>query len=308
LATLLVSDPVFLEHLVLPGQPERPDRLRAIAESLAEEPFDALLRKEAAAAGEADLALAHDEDYIALIRDAAPTEGFVRLDPDTAMMSKTWTVACHAAGAAMLAVDDVLSGAAKNAFVASRPPGHHAERDKAMGFCFFNNAVIAARHAQRTYGMGRVAIVDWDVHHGNGTQAIVWEDPTILYASTHQMPLYPGTGAASERGVGNIVNAPLPPGADGITFHDAFTRRILPAVDAFAPELVIVSAGFDAHWRDPLASLKLKEEDFASATVQVLDLADRHAGGRVVSLLEGGYDLTGLADSVDAHVGELMKA
>jgi acetoin utilization deacetylase AcuC-like enzyme len=308
LATLLVSDPVFLEHLVLPGQPERPDRLRAIAESLAEEPFDALVRKGAVAAGEADLALAHDEDYVALIRDAAPSEGFVRLDPDTAMMSKTWTVACHAAGSAMLAVDDVLSGAVKNAFVAARPPGHHAERDKAMGFCFFNNAVIAARHAQRARGIGRVAIVDWDVHHGNGTQAIVWEDPTILYASTHQMPLYPGTGAASERGVGNVVNAPLPPGADGAAFRDAFTRRILPAVDAFAPGLVIISAGFDAHWRDPLASLKLKEEDFAWATVQVLDIADRHAGGRVVSLLEGGYDLTGLADSVDAHVGELMKA
>jgi acetoin utilization deacetylase AcuC-like enzyme len=308
LATLLVSDPVFLEHLVLPGQPERPDRLRAIAESLAEEPFDALVRKGAVAAGEADLALAHDEDYIALIRDAAPTEGFVRLDPDTAMMSRTFMVARHAAGSAMLAVDDVLSGAARNAFVAARPPGHHAERDRAMGFCFFNNAVIAARHAQRAHGIGRVAIVDWDVHHGNGTQAIVWEDPTILYASTHQMPLYPGTGAASERGVGNIVNTPLPPGADGITFRDAFTRRIVPAVDAFQPELVIISAGFDAHWRDPLAALKLKEEDFAWATVQVLDLAERHAGGRVVSLLEGGYDLTGLADSVDAHVGELMKA
>jgi len=307
-ATLLVTDPIFLEHLVLPGQPERPDRLRAIAQSLAEEPFDALVRKGAVAADEDALMLAHDEDYVALIRDAAPTEGFVRLDPDTAMMSKTWTVARHAAGSAMLAVDDVLSGSVKNAFVAARPPGHHAERDRAMGFCFFNNAAIAARHAQRSHGIRRVAIVDWDVHHGNGTQAIFYEDPTVLYASTHQMPLYPGTGAESERGVGNIFNAPLPPGADGAAFRTAFSRKVIPAVDAFQPELVIVSAGFDAHWRDPLASLKLKEEDFAWATVEVLALAERHAGGRVVSLLEGGYDLTGLADSVAAHVGELMKA
>jgi len=307
-ATLLVTDPVFLEHLVLPGQPERPDRLRAIAQSLAEEPFEPLLRKDAVMADEDALLLAHDEDYVALIRDAAPTEGFVRLDPDTAMMSKTWTVARNAAGSAMLAVDDVVAGAAKNAFVASRPPGHHAERDRAMGFCFFNNAAIAARHAQRAHGLERVAIVDWDVHHGNGTQAIFYEDATVLYASTHQMPLYPGTGAESERGVGNIFNAPLPPGADGAAFRTAFAQRVIPAVDAFRPDLVIVSAGFDAHWRDPLASLKLKEEDFAWATVEVMALADRHAGGRVVSLLEGGYDLTGLADSVAAHVGELMKA
>jgi acetoin utilization deacetylase AcuC-like enzyme len=175
-----------------------------------------------------------------------------------------------------------------------------------MGFCLFANAVIAARHAQSAHGAERVAIVDWDVHHGNGTQAIVWNDPSILYASTHQMPLYPGTGAVGETGVGNVFNAPLHPGSGGLEFMEAFEARILPAVDAFAPDLIVVSAGFDAHWRDPLAALNLSEDDFAWATARLMELADRHAGGRVVSLLEGGYDLRGLADSVAAHVGTLM--
>jgi acetoin utilization deacetylase AcuC-like enzyme len=308
LPTLLVSDPVFLDHQVPPGHPERPDRLRAISEVLAGDRFTGLLRAAAPAADEAALALAHDRDYIALVRDSVPTEGFVRLDPDTAISPKSYIAARHAAGAAMLAVDEVIGGRVANAFVASRPPGHHAEADRAMGFCYFNNAVIAARHAQRRHGIRRVAIVDWDVHHGNGTQAIVWEDPSILYASTHQMPLYPGTGAVSETGVGNIFNAPLSPGAGSSEFYEAFTTRILPPIDAFAPEVVIISAGFDAHWRDPLASIDLKEEDFAWATTAVMEVAGRHAGGRIVSLLEGGYDLTGLADSVAAHVAALMKA
>jgi acetoin utilization deacetylase AcuC-like enzyme len=204
-------------------------------------------------------------------------------------------------------VDEVMLGHVANAFVAMRPPGHHAERVRAMGFCFFNNAAIAARHAQQRYGAERVAIMDWDVHHGNGTQDIFWSDPSVLYASTHEMPLYPGTGALSERGEHDtIVNAPLAAGDGGEVFREAFEAAVLPRIDAFQPDLIVISAGFDAHWRDPLASLNLTEADFAWATKRLMDLADRHAGGRVVSLLEGGYDLEGLAKSTAAHVNALM--
>ena len=212
-----------------------------------------------------------------------------------------------AIGAANAAVDDVFSGKADNVFVASRPPGHHAEKTTAMGFCLFNNAAIAARHAQKRHGAERVAIVDWDVHHGNGTQDIFWDDPSVLYCSTHQMPLYPGTGATGETGVGNIVNAPLAPRTGSDVFRDAFLSRVLPALDSFAPDLIIISAGFDAHHRDPLAEINLTEDDFDWATGQLMESASRHANGRLVSLLEGGYDLQGLAFSVAAHVGRLMK-
>jgi acetoin utilization deacetylase AcuC-like enzyme len=309
LATLLVSDPIFLEHLVPAGHPERPERLRAIERVLADEDFATLERRPAPdAVNEETIALAHDQRYIALIRDNVPAQGFTRLDADTTLSPKSYVAATRAVGAAVMAVDAVMAGSATNAFCATRPPGHHAEPSQAMGFCLFGNAVIAARHAQRAHGVARVAIVDFDVHHGNGTQACVWSDPTILYASTHQMPLYPGTGAASERGVGNVFNAPLPPGAGGVEFNQAYTSVILPAIESFAPELIIISAGFDAHWRDPLASLNLEEEDYASATRMLMDMADRHAGNRVVSLLEGGYDLQSLADSVAAHVKTLMSA
>jgi acetoin utilization deacetylase AcuC-like enzyme len=309
LSTLLVSDPIFLEHAVPPGHPERPDRLRAIERALAEESFDDLVRR--AAPGPADeevIATAHDQGYIALIRDNVPTNGFTRLDADTTLSPKSYIAAANAVGAAVMATDAVMTGTVTNAFCATRPPGHHAEPGQAMGFCLFANAVIAARHAQQSHGARRVAIVDFDVHHGNGTQACVWSDPTILYASTHQMPLYPGTGAASERGVGNVFNVPLAPGAGGAEFREALTSVILPAVDSFAPDLIIVSAGFDAHWRDPLASLNFEEEDYATATRLLMELADRHAGNRVVSVLEGGYDLQSLADSVAAHVKTLMSA
>jgi acetoin utilization deacetylase AcuC-like enzyme len=212
-----------------------------------------------------------------------------------------------AVGAATAAVDDVFSGKADNVFVASRPPGHHAERATAMGFCLFNNAAIAARHAQKVYGAERVAVVDWDVHHGNGTQDIFWTDPSVLYCSTHQMPLYPGTGAKGETGAGNIVNAPLSPNDGGVEFRDAFLSRVLPALERFRPDLIIVSAGFDAHHRDPLAQLNLVEDDFDWATGELMDMAGRHASNRLVSLLEGGYDLQGLASSVAAHVKRLMR-
>ncbi len=308
MATLLVSDPIFLEHLVPPGHPERPDRLRAIEQALSDPAFAALDRRPAPeAASEATIALAHDPRYIALIRDNVPANGFARLDADTTLSPMSYVAASRAIGAVVMAVDAVVGSIASNAFCATRPPGHHAEPTQAMGFCLFANAVIAARHAQRAHGLRRVAIVDFDVHHGNGTQACVWSDPTILYASTHQMPLYPGTGAASERGVGNVFNAPLAPGAGGVEFSQAYSTIILPALESFTPELIVISAGFDAHWRDPLASLNLQEEDFAAATRMLMDLADRHAGSRIVSLLEGGYDLQSLADSVAAHVKTLMS-
>jgi len=308
LATLLVHHPVFAEHLVPSGHPERPDRIRVVNETLSEYPFDALLRREAPLAPFEAVLSAHKAPYAELIRNNVPESGFVRIDADTYMSPRSFEAALHGVGAAQLAVDEVLAGRASNAFCAVRPPGHHAESDRAMGFCLFNNAVIAACHAQSAYGAERVAIVDFDVHHGNGTQEIVWSDPTILYASTHQMPLYPGTGAREETGVGNIFNAPLPSGADGATFRDALAGRILPAVDAFAPDLIVVSAGFDAHRNDPLAGLQLVEEDFAFVTGELMRLAARHCDGRLVSVLEGGYDLEALARSVSAHVGTLMSA
>ena len=308
MATLLVSDGIFLEHRVPEGHPERPERLRAITDALTADQFDPLIRRGAKPVDDAVLTTAHTEAYVALLRSRMPDEGEVPLDADTWVSPRSFEVASNAAGAACLAVDAVMGGEAANAFCAIRPPGHHAEAGEAMGFCLFANAVIAARHAQRVHGAERVAILDWDVHHGNGTQAIVWSDPTILYGSTHEMPLYPGTGAKSEVGAGNIFNAPLSAGAGGVEFEEAFSSRLLPATNAFAPDLIIISAGFDAHWRDPLASLNLREEDFAWATEELMRLADRHCGGRIVSVLEGGYDLQGLAMSVAAHVDALMKA
>ncbi|WP_421724608.1 histone deacetylase family protein [Bauldia sp.] len=307
MTTLIVSDPVFLEHEVPRGHPERPDRIRAVNAVLGEERFAALPRKAPRPVDDATLMLAHPEDYIATIRAALPADGEVALDADTWLSPRSFEVASDAVGSACLAVDAVMTGEADNAFCATRPPGHHAEARVAMGFCLFANAVIGARHAQQAHGVERVAIVDWDVHHGNGTQALVWSDPSILYASTHQMPLFPGTGAASETGAGNVVNAPLPPGADGVAFMDAFTGHLLPAINAFSPDLIIVSAGFDAHWRDPLASLNLTEQDFAWATEAMTTVAARHCDGRIVSLLEGGYDLQGLADSVAAHIEALKR-
>jgi acetoin utilization deacetylase AcuC-like enzyme len=306
--TLLISHPSSLRHAMPPGHPERADRIRAVEQALEDERFATLQRVSAPEGTFAQIALCHPGQYADAIAEASPQTGLVQVDADTIMSPGTLSAALHGVGAAVHAVDEVMSGRARNAFSAMRPPGHHAESDKAMGFCFFNNAAIAARHAQRAHGAERVAIVDWDVHHGNGTQEIFWSDPSVLYASTHEMPLYPGTGAASERGAhGTIVNAPLGAGDGGDAFRDAFESAILPRVEAFAPDLVIVSAGFDAHWRDPLANLNLKESDFAWATQKLMAIADRHAGGRLVSLLEGGYDLEGLSKSVAAHVMALMR-
>jgi acetoin utilization deacetylase AcuC-like enzyme len=307
MTTRLYSHPVYLEHITPPGHPERPDRLRAIARVLDAEEFSALDRREAPVADASAVLAAHPQSYLDRLEKAVPEVGIVRVDADTSMSPKSLEAALTAVGAANAAVDDVYSGAADNVFVAARPPGHHAERATAMGFCLFNNAAIAARHAQAKHGAERVAIVDWDVHHGNGTQDIFWDDPSVLYCSTHQMPLYPGTGSKDERGAGNIVNAPLSPGTGSDLFREAFNSRVLPALDNFRPDLIVVSAGFDAHRRDPLAEINLDEDDFDWATGQLLERATRHAGGRLVSLLEGGYDLQGLAFSVAAHVGRLMR-
>ena len=308
MTTLFLHHPVFLEHLLPSGHPERPERLVAIAEALAGEQFVQLDRREAPSVPLERAVLAHDRAYVDLVANNVPEEGFVGFDADTFMSPKSLVAALHAIGAACFAVDEVIAGRNANAFCAVRPPGHHAESDRAMGFCIFNNVAIAARHAQQAHGAERIAIVDWDVHHGNGTQEIVWSDPSILYASTHQMPLYPGTGGRDETGSDNIFNVPLSPGSGSDEFKDAFNYRILPALSDFAPDLVMISAGFDAHRSDPLAAINLEEEDFAWATERLMSIADRHCNGRVVSVLEGGYDLESVAASAAAHVRTLMKA
>jgi acetoin utilization deacetylase AcuC-like enzyme len=308
-STLLITSPVFLAHETPPGHPERAERLRVLQERFAKADFDALSRAEAPRALLESATLAHGAHYVDRIAAAAPQSGMIALDPDTAMSPGSLDAALSGVGAAMLAVDQVLAGEANNAFCLQRPPGHHAEIGKAMGFCLFNNAAIAARHAQRAHGLERVAILDWDVHHGNGTQDIFWKDPSVLYASSHEMPLYPGTGAMDETGEHDqIVNAPLKAGDDGAIFLEALKAHILPRIRAFNPDLIIISAGFDAHRRDPLANLMLEAADFAAATDLVMDLADRLCSGRIVSVLEGGYDLEGLTQSAAAHVSRLMQA
>jgi acetoin utilization deacetylase AcuC-like enzyme len=307
-STLLITHPACLEHLNPLGHPERPDRLRAIERVLEHERFAHLDRAQAPSASVETVTLCHPRQYVEQLRNAVPAEGLVRLDADTSMSPGSFVAAMRAVGGATYAVDEVFAGKAANAFVAIRPPGHHAETATPMGFCLFNNAAIAARHAQRRHGAERAAIVDFDVHHGNGSQQILWSDPTVMYCSTHQMPLYPGTGSISERGEHNtIVNAPLRAGDGGPEFREAFDTVILPRLDEFRPEFIVISAGFDAHMRDPLANLNLSESDFGWATRKIMDIAGRSADSRVVAVLEGGYDLEGLARSVAAHVTALME-
>ena len=306
--TLLITHPACLQHDMGEGHPERPDRLRALDRALESEVFQMLARDAAPRAERAAIARVHPLDYIEAIRAATPAQGHVAIDQDTSMSPGTFEAALRSAGGAIFAVDEVMTRKARNAFVATRPPGHHCETATPMGFCFFNNAAIAARHARATYGAERVAIMDFDVHHGNGTQHIFWDDPNVMYASTHEMPLYPGTGSTGERGEHDqIVNAPLRAGDAGDTFREAMEAAILPRIDDFAPDLIIISAGFDAHRRDPLGNLNLVEADYVWATRQLMEIAQKRCAGRIVSVLEGGYDLEALARSVAAHVTQLME-
>jgi len=307
MTTFLYTHAACVAHDPGSYHPERPDRLRAALAALESEPFALLHWQEAPRATAAMLERVHVPAYVAALLAAVPEEGHRHLDADTVLSPDSGEAALRAAGAVVAATDAVIEGRAANAFCAIRPPGHHATPDRAMGFCLFNNVAVAARHAQAAHGIGRVAVIDFDVHHGNGTQDCFESDPSLFYGSSHQFPAYPGTGAAAETGVGNIVNVPLPPGSGSLAFRQAYERTILPALDAFAPEFLIVSAGFDAHASDPLAQLRLREDDFTWVTRELMAVARRHCGGRLVSSLEGGYDLTALAASVAAHVRELME-
>jgi len=306
MTTLLVSQRNFESHVTPTGHPERPERLRAIEAMMSRPEFATLSRRDAPA-GDLNLAsLAHHPEYLDALRRVRPAEGVGRIDEDTFISSGSLDAVATALGGALAALDAVAMGEARNAFCAIRPPGHHAEYEQPMGFCLINTIAVAAREAQRKYGAERVAIVDFDVHHGNGTQDIFQADPTVFYASSHQMPLFPGTGSPSEHGVGNIVNVALPGSSGGDKMRAAYEGVILPALEAFHPDFLLISAGFDADYRDPLAQLTWQPEDFSWLTGRLLDVADRCCEGRVVSLLEGGYDRNGLAEGVAAHVGRMM--
>jgi acetoin utilization deacetylase AcuC-like enzyme len=313
MTTALITHSACLGHVPPAGHPEAPARLRAVLAAFEDPSFAALARLEAPPASRMALSRAHDPVHVAnVLDDWAPQTNnyrFVRIDADTAMARGSDQAALHAAGACVRAVDEIMKGPIRNAFCAVRPPGHHAERDRAMGFCLFNSVAVAAAHARAVHGLQRIAIADFDVHHGNGTQDIFWNDPDTLYVSSHQFPHYPGTGEKGERGVANnILNAPLPPGSGSEAFRAAWSRVILPAVEQFRPDIVFISAGFDAHRADPLADLKLDEADFAWVTRELCAVANRTCDGRVVSTLEGGYDLDALAASAAAHVRALMEA
>ena len=302
---LLFTHPACLDHDPGAGHPECPDRLRAVLQALDHDRFAALDRVEAPRATRAQLARVHAQAQIDAVFAAVPESGTHYLDADTGLSPGSLDAALRAAGALVAAVDAVLDGRSERAFCAVRPPGHHATRDTAMGFCLFNNVAVGAAQAL-AWGLQRVAIVDFDVHHGNGTQDIFQNDARVLYASTHQFPLYPGTGARSETGAGNLVNVPLAPGTASVEFRQACREFLLPALRGFAPQLVLISAGFDAHRLDPLANLNLDTEDYRWITEELVDLARRYAHGRVVSTLEGGYSLTALRQGVAAHVSALL--
>lgn len=307
MTTQFWTHPAGFAHVTPPGHPERVDRLHAILTALRDPAFAALDRQTAPLAADGEVLRCHPERYLDRIRAAIPVAGWAQLDADTHLSPNSLTAALHAIGGVNAAVDAVLAGRAANAFVAMRPPGHHAEAETAMGFCLFGTAAIAAKYALDHHGLARVAVLDFDVHHGNGTQDLLWNEPRAFFASSHQMPLYPGSGAADETGAhGQIVNAPLRPGSGGAEMRAAW-EGILTRARAFAPDLVIVSAGFDAEARDPLAQLNWRPADFAWLTHAICDLAEDCCGGRLVSTLEGGYDLDGLGESTAEHVRVLME-
>ena len=310
MSTLLISHPALLEHDTGPHHPERPDRLRAVLAALEDEAFADLQRATAPAATREQLTRVHPDQYVQTILGIRPpADEYAMIDGDTVMSAGSAEAALRAAGAVVAGVDAVMAGVADTAFAAVRPPGHHATPDIPGGFCLFNNVAIGARHAQARHSVGRVAILDFDVHHGQGTQAVVSPDPSLFYGSTHQFPLYPGTGSTRERGIdGNVANVPLAANSGSAEFRAAWSEHILPQLDRFAPDLLIVSAGFDGHKRDPLAQLRLETADFRWITDELMAIADRHAKGRLVSALEGGYDLEALAAATATHVRGLMRA
>ncbi|MEM1272310.1 MAG: histone deacetylase family protein [Pseudomonadota bacterium] len=303
--TLLVDNPLSIAHDMPPGHPEQVDRYKVISAAISG--LD-LARETASAGTQSDILLCHPQSHIDALFEARPASGFQALDADTFLSPGTWDAALRGVGGILRAVDAVIGGVAGNAFVLTRPPGHHAETETAMGFCLFGLAAIGARHALERHGLSRVAVVDFDVHHGNGTQDLLWHEPRALFISSHQMPLYPGSGAPGERGGSdNILNVPLAPGSAGAEMRTRYKAAVFPRLRAWAPELIILSAGFDAHIADPLASLNWQTEDFAWLTRALCDLADEVCDGRVVSTLEGGYDLDALAASVVAHLTELKE-
>lgn len=307
MSVALFTHPSALAHDTGLDHPECAERIRAVLRALEAPEFAPLLREVAPQATTAQLKAVHDADYVNAIF-AMPTDRETVIDGDTVFGPGTLEAALRSAGGACAAVDAVFEGWAEAAFVAMRPPGHHAEHDRAMGFCFFNNAAVAALHARARWGITRVAVVDFDVHHGNGTQHMFSQDAGLFYASTHQAAIFPGTGQPTERGVANnIINVPLPQGSTGEVFRGAWETQIIPRLSAFAPELLIISAGFDAHAADPMAQLRLREADFVWITQALLEVADASCPKRVVSLLEGGYDLNALAQSTAAHVRALMR-
>lgn len=309
MTTLLYTHESCIDHDPGLHHPERPDRLRVVLHRLSEDEFAGLERREAPQGDVTDIERVHPGDFVAAVLNAVPSSGHVSLDADTVLSPATGQAALRATGALCAAVDGVLGGEAKNAFCAVRPPGHHAEPVRAMGFCLFNSVAVAAEHARAVHGLTRVAVVDFDVHHGNGTQAAFEHDKHLFYASSHQFPCYPGTGAETERGVaGNIVNAPLAPGTGSDAFRAAYGERILPMLRDFAPELLIISAGFDAHERDPLAQLRLEDADYAWVSEELAAVAADCCDGRIVSAMEGGYDLEALANACAEHVRVLMKS
>lgn len=305
MTTLLLHSPDSENHLTPPGHPEQVARYAAVQAGL--KGLD-LLHRDAPIAADEDILRAHPARYLARLRAASPTTGWAQLDGDTFLSPGSVTAALHAAGGACAAVDAVLGGAATNGFLAARPPGHHAESETAMGFCLLGTVAIAALRALDHHNLPRVAVVDFDVHHGNGTQDILWNEPRALFCSSHQMPLYPGSGSPAERGAhGQILNVPLSEGSGSGPMREAYESLIFPRIAAWKPDLILISAGFDAHNADPLAGLEWQTADYAWLTHRICDLADALCAGRVVSCLEGGYDLPALTASVAAHVGVLQE-
>lgn len=304
--TLYYSHPDFLLHDTGYGHPECADRLRVIDQALARQEFVGLIRAVPPMGTDQQIRLVHTLDHIQHIKAALPANGNKHLDADTVLSLGTEAAAYRAVGAVCDAVDKILSDQANNAFCAVRPPGHHAEPNRAMGFCLFNNVAIAAEYARQKYHLERIAIVDFDVHHGNGTQAAFYQQAQVLYASSHEMPHYPGTGYPSETGVGNIVNVPLAAGETGVEFREKYQRLILPVLSNFKPDLLFISAGFDAHQDDPLASISLVEDDYRWITQALMEIAACTCKGRIISVLEGGYNLNALAASVTVHLRALM--